>query len=233
MDLSKLIPQFRIEIRRIGSTANEPWLVAELAHTELHAQAKIVYWKKQSDDLEVRSVNNFLTPAATPTLPVPAPAPVVSAPAAAAKAPVQPPLTTPPAIVATAPAAIPPATAGAAEAAAGATPISDDYAIGKKLRDIHTGHVVTVTGWNATHKVGPAAGTHRPGFEWVCEAHPDDHPDKTGFCPLPSVGCFEPVVEAATAAETVAEKPSTPPAPPAPPAAAPKHARPSAKRKHR
>ncbi len=83
MNLSDLVPKFRIEIRRAGSPKRAPWEIAELAHTDNHVAAKSPYWKN-NPDLETRVVPNL--PAAPqperldPPAPVAAAAPVAVAP---------------------------------------------------------------------------------------------------------------------------------------------------------
>ncbi len=79
MNLSDLVPKFRFEIRRAGSTKRDPWQIAELAHTQNQVTAMTPHWKN-NPDLEFRVVDNL--PAAPqpvrldPLAPLPAAAPV-------------------------------------------------------------------------------------------------------------------------------------------------------------
>lgn len=167
MDLSKLVPAFRIEIRRAGSAKKEPWLVAELAHVESHVTARMPYWKNQSE-LEVRVSDNFTVAVETPVFITPAPAPVLA------------PLTTPPAIVATAPAVVAPVMPTPTEAITAASP-ELPFKVGDRLQDIYVEHhpELTVTAINPEGV---------PGFSW---AMPEHETTKSGFVPLASVGCYK------------------------------------------
>lgn len=84
MNLSDILPKHRIEIRRAGSRKNEPWEIAELAHTEHQITVKLPYWKN-NPDLETRVVVNL--PAA--------PQPVRLAPEVAAASPAAEPVVVP------------------------------------------------------------------------------------------------------------------------------------------
>lgn len=166
MDLSKLVPAFRIEIRRAGSAKKEHWLVAELAHAEGHVAARLPYWKNQSE-LEVRVSDNFTVAVETPVFITPAPAPVL------------PPLTTPPAIVATAPAVVAALMPTPPEATTAASP-ELPFKVGDRLQDLYVEKhpELTVTAINPDGV---------PGFSW---AMPEHETNKSGFVPLSSVGCY-------------------------------------------
>ena len=71
------------------------------------------------------------------------------------------------------------------DAIVGPTPLPFD--VGAKLRDIHTGAVVTVIAINPNGK---------PGFDWEFY-DTAKNANQSGFCPLGSVGCFAPVADPA------------------------------------
>lgn len=211
MEILKLVPAFRIEIRAADADDNAPWIVAELAHGSSHVDAKLPRWRSVPG-LDSRAVANLPAPATVAT---------------ASTAEMTTPLTVPPAIVATAPAVVAPQLPASTDAAAGATPLPFD--VGSILRDAHTGARVRVLEinpvWGQTQKV-------RAGFKFECEAFPIDHPNRIGFCPLQSVGCFEivPTNAPATVADTAKAA-----APAARKHAAPAKAaaKPAARRRHR
>ena len=66
------------------------------------------------------------------------------------------------------------------DAIVGPTPLPFD--VGAKLRDIHTGAIVTVIAINPNGK---------PGFDWEFY-DTAKNANQSGFCPLASVGCFTP-----------------------------------------
>lgn len=209
MDLSKLVPQHRIEIRRAGSAKREPWIVAELAHTAEHLAVKLGFWKGQPD-IEFRTVNNFLT-AAEPV--VAAVAAIVQPAEPMTKKTAAPVVATTPA-VATAPAVIVTPVAGSPEAVTGATPLP--FNVGDFVRDVHTGVKVRVTGINPDG---------RAGFSWEKTAERvEGDADHTGFCPLASVGAFAPAKESEPAEKKPTGVEAPPPEVKAPAAGKPAHA---------
>jgi len=193
MDLSKLVPLHRIEVRRAGSKKSEPWIVAELAHTDAQLAVKLGFWKKQ-EDIETRTVDNFSV-AADPVValkPAAAPAPVVEPVAPPVVVTSSPGLTitmskknSPAPVVATAPAVVATPVPGSPETVTGATPLP--FGVGDFVRDVHTGVKVRVTAINPDG---------RAGFSWEkTTPRVEGDADHTGFCPLASVGAFESATE--------------------------------------
>ncbi len=227
MNISKLVPASRIEIRPAGSAKDAAWTVAELCHSDNHVRQKLPFWKK-NQDIEVRAVPNFKTQADTPVI----------LPDAEAAPETMSPTLPPPAIVATAPAVIAPVVAGAPEATAAASP-ELPFGPGDQLRDINVADHPPLF----VDQINPDG---RPGFSWTMPTHPIEA-NRQGFVALTSVGNYEkvpagniesdkltPSAEAAPEKKAAAKrtrKPKTPkpaPAPAAEPPAAEKTPAPKA-----
>lgn len=72
----------------------------------------------------------------------------------------------------------------------GQLPGAKRFTVGQLVRDRNTGVIVRVTHLDPAH---PRTQRPRSGFAWVNTTNQPGDKDHTGFCPEPSVSCFEPV----------------------------------------
>jgi hypothetical protein len=162
---------FRLDARAKNSAE---WNTVDFAWTQLQADRKVIDFLKHKDDVEGASIVVEIQPSdyQRPTAALQEMRPEPRSDDAIARietdddADKNPPI----------------------DAMSGVTPLP--FSEGEKLRDIHTGNVVTVT------KIHAADGSGR-AFDWACEAA---SADATGTCPLASVGCFEKIPEEKPAA---------------------------------
>lgn len=177
MSAKNFAPPLRIEARELNAENVGPWSIFDLAQTETQAENKTKKAKTAAPELEFRTVPNVPDErAATVYQDTPETTRALETlgndnmklrrEIAALTLDLE---------------KFRKAAAPAVDSIAGPTPLP--FGVGAKLKDTHSGAIVTVTAINPPH---PRSGDPRPGFAYSADL------GVTGFVPVNSVGSYVP-----------------------------------------